>query len=317
MKSITTIPFIDLPVPASLRSSAETRVELWGVLAAVASSGLGGASIAVTRFVIGATDPLMLGAFRFGIGFVLLLPIACWGAATWPPRQDWLYVGLLGLLFFGLFPILFNASLLFTTAARAALALSTLPLLTMAAGALLGIERLTTRKSPGVVIATAGVALALVTGLAYAPAGAWRGDLLMVGAALCMALYNVWSRPFIARSGPIPFTAFGMGVGGSALIVIAIANDGLTDVARFGASQWSAVAFLGLFGSALTFYLWAFALARTTPTRVAISVTVNPIMASIVGALLLSEPLLWNVIAGLGAVVVGIWIATTGARRPE
>ena len=37
--------------------------------------------------------------------------------------------------------------------------------------------------------------------------------------------------------------------------------------------------YLGAFGSALTFYLWAFALARTTPTRVAISVTVNPVAA--------------------------------------
>ncbi len=35
----------------------------------------------------------------------------------------------------------------------------------------------------------------------------------MVAAALCMAFYSIWSKPFIRRSGPIPFTAMSMGVG--------------------------------------------------------------------------------------------------------
>ncbi|WP_164066836.1 EamA family transporter, partial [Serratia marcescens] len=65
--------------------------------------------------------------------------------------------------------------------------------------------------------------------------------------------------------------------------------------------------YLGAFGAALTFYLWAFALERTTPTRVAISVTVNPIAASVVGAALLGEPLSWNLMAGIVAVFAGIW----------
>jgi threonine/homoserine efflux transporter RhtA len=76
-----------------------------------------------------------------------------------------------------------------------------------------------------------------------------------------------------------------------------------------------AVIYLGLFGSALTFYLWAFALSRTTPTRVAISVTVNPITAALVGAVLLDEPIRWNLIVGLMAVALGIWIATTVSCR--
>jgi drug/metabolite transporter (DMT)-like permease len=42
-----------------------------GVLAAVVSSALGGTAGAITRHVIGATDPVTLAAFRFGIAFVL------------------------------------------------------------------------------------------------------------------------------------------------------------------------------------------------------------------------------------------------------
>ena len=49
--------------------------------------------------------------------------------------------------------------------------------------------------------------------LKTAPDGAWRGDLIMVGATLCMALYNVYARPFIARSSPLGYLAAGMAVG--------------------------------------------------------------------------------------------------------
>ena len=192
--------------------------EIWGVLAAVLSSGLGGTSIGATRFVRHAVDPLAIGAFRFGLGFIFLLPIALIQGGKWPARNDWAGVAGLGLLFFGLFPILFNASLIFTTAARGALALSTLPLLTMVVAAALDVEPLTARKTAGVLIATGGVAIALLSSLASAPDGAWRGDALMVCAAFCMALYSVWSKPFIRRSGPIPFTTMAMSVGALFLI---------------------------------------------------------------------------------------------------
>jgi drug/metabolite transporter (DMT)-like permease len=289
--------------------------EAWGVWAAVASSGLGGTSIGATRYIVNAIGPLAIGSFRFGIGFLLLLPVAWLQGGPWPERRDWLGTAGLGVLYFALFPILFNASLIFTTAARGALALSTLPLLTMLVGAALGSEALSARKTAGVLVAMSGVALALLSGLSAAPDGAWRGDLLMVAAALCMALYSIWSKPLIRRSGPIPFTAVSMGIGAACLIALSWWRGSFAPVASFGLPQWGAAFYLGAFGAALTFYLWAFALERTTPTRVAISVTVNPITASTVGALLLHEPIGWNLVLGIVTVFAGIWIATTTSRR--
>ena len=285
-----------------------------GVLAAVVSSGLGGVAAAATRFVIGGTDPVTLAALRFGLGFLFLLPIALARRRQWPPRRDWIAVLALGLLFFAVFFILFNVSLRHTTAARGALALSTLPLLTMVVAAALGIEQLTRRKTAGVLIATGGVAVALAAGAGHAPAGAWRGDLVMVAGTLCMALYSVRSRPYIARSGPLAFTTAGMGVGAAALALVAWLGGGFVAVARFGPAEWAAIGYLGLFGAALVFYLWAFALERTTPTRVASTIAVNPLTASIVAALLLGERIGLNLLVGVAAVFAGIWIASSEPR---
>jgi drug/metabolite transporter (DMT)-like permease len=280
----------------------------WGIMAALLSSGLGGTSIGATRYLAGTLDPLAIGSFRFGIGFILLLPLAF--SLKSGPARDLPRIATLGILFFTVFPILFNASLIFTTAARGALALSSLPLLTMLIAALLGREALTLRKTIGVLTAMLGVALSLLTGLAAAPAGAWRGDLLMVAAALCMALYSIWSRPFIQRWGPIAFTTWAMGIGGLLLVLVSWLGGSFAPVARFGPADWTAALYLGVVGSAVTFFLWSFALERTTPTRVAISVTVNPITAALMGAALLHEPLQGTLVAGIVSVFLGIWIAT-------
>jgi drug/metabolite transporter (DMT)-like permease len=286
-----------------------------GVMAALLSSTLGGSSVVATRFIIGATDPATLGIFRFGIGCVLLLPVVLVLRAPWPPRRDVPAVMLLGLLFFAAFPFLFNASLSHTTAARGALALSTQPLLTLAAGAALGVERLTLRKAAGVLLAMAGVGVALAAGLVDAPPQAWRGDLLMVGAAGCSALYNVWSRPYVGRSAALSFTALGMAAGGCGLLAVVLLTRPPA-LPSFDAAGWAVVLYLGIVGSAVTFFLWSFALGRTTPTRVSISVAVNPVVAALLGTALLSEPVGWPLLLGLGTVAAGIALAATDPRRP-
>ena len=187
----------------------------------------------------------------------------------------------LGLCFFGLFFVLYNIAVCYTTAARASLALSTLPLHTMVVGALLGIEPLTKRKSTGVGIAVLGVFAALASGLSAAPPGAWRGELIMTGAVLCMAFYNVWSRPFIQRSSALGFLTVGMGAGAAALILVGLLTGRVEVLGSFGAPQWIAGIYLGVGGGALAFILWVLALERATPTRVANTMTVNPIAAGL------------------------------------
>jgi drug/metabolite transporter (DMT)-like permease len=280
------------------------------VLLAMISSALGGLALAVTRFVIEAADPVTLGAFRYGGGAFFLLPLAM--RRAWPRGRDWVAVLLLGLLFFGAFPVIYNLALANTTAARGALALSTLPLLTMLVAALFGVEALSRRKTAGVMIAVGGVATALAADLAGSPAAAWRGDLLMLVGALAMAVYNVFSRPFIARSSALGFTAAGMAAGALCLASAATLEGGFAATAGFGAPQWLGMLYLAAGGGALGFYLWGRALEHTTPTRVANTLTLNPIVACAAAAMLLGEPVGLGFVLGVTAVFGGIWVATSG-----
>jgi drug/metabolite transporter (DMT)-like permease len=289
--------------------------ERLGVWAAILSSTFGGMAAAVTRFVVGDADAVTIAALRFGGGVLFLLPLALVARSRWPRGRDWLGVAALGLMFFAFFFILYNTALAHTTASRGALALSVLPLATMVVGALLGIEKLTPRKSAGVLIAIGGIATALAAGLATEPAGAWRGDAIMVGATLCMALYNVWSRPFIARSSALGFVTAGMAIGAACLVLVGALSGSFAAVAQFKAPQVLAVTYLGLFGGAAAFYLWVFALQRTTPTRVASTMTVNPIAASLLAAAIVGEPVGLPLLIGIVAVGAGIWVATTERAR--
>ena len=287
-----------------------------GVVAAVLSSALGGSAAALTRYVIGATDPVTLAAYRFGIGFLLVLPVALLLKSSFPKGRDGIWVALLGVLFFSIFFVFYNLAMSLTTAARGSLALSCLPLTTLVVAFLFKKEHFTGRKIAGVCIAIGGVATALWAGLADAPAGAWRGDLVMAGATVCMALYNVWSRPLMTRSSMLGFLALGMGFGAAASISFAIGSGGLVGSFRsFAQGQWIAALCLGVFGGAAAFYLWVYALERTTPTRVANTMTVNPIAASLLAAALIGEPLGWNLLLGIGGVGAGIWLASTDGTK--
>lgn len=286
-----------------------------GVVIAVVSSALGGTGATVTRYLAADADPLTLGILRFGLGFLCVLPIAMALRARWPQRKDWLGVASLGLLFYGCAIVLYNISLGYTTAARATLTLATLPFLTMVVGRLLGVEPLTARKTVGVAIAMLGVAVGLAAGLTDAPPGAWRGEIAMLGTSLCMSLYNVWSRPFIERSSAMGFLTMGMGAGAAVLVVIGLFSDSFAVMSTFSPREWTAGLYLGIAGGALAFVLWVLALQRTTPTRVAITMTANPMAAALLATVLLNEPITISFLIGLVAVLAGIWIASSNPKE--
>jgi drug/metabolite transporter (DMT)-like permease len=116
------------------------------------------------------------------------------------------------------------------------------------------------------------------------------------------------------RSSALGFLAVGMGFGAAVLVLAGLANNRMSTLAGFAAPQWIAGVYLGVAGGALAFILWVLALQRASPTRVANTMTVNPIAAALLATELVGEPITFNLVAGLAAVFFGIWIATTEPR---
>jgi drug/metabolite transporter (DMT)-like permease len=137
----------------------------------------------------------------------------------------------------------------------------------------------------------------------------------MTAAVICMAFYNVLSRPLMRRSSALGFLTVGMGAGAAALIVVGLLTGSFAALKNFGPPQWIAGIYLGVGGGAAAFILWVMALERATPTRVANTMTVNPIAAALLAALLIGEPITADLVLGLIAVFAGIWLATSKARE--
>lgn len=272
---------------------------------------MGGMAAAVTRYAVTSIDPVWISTFRFGIGCLLLLPFALATRSRWPRNSDLIATAALGILFYGGYFVAYARALTFTTAARGSLGISTLPVLTMLVAAALGKERLTLRKSLGVLTALSGVTLAMVTDLSRAPVGAWKGDTMMIAAMLSMSVYTIYSRPLMARSSALGYACAGMAAGAALNATVATSNHGWTVLQTMGTSQWAAALFLGVVPGALGFFLWVYAVQRTTPTRAAATITVSPISAGALAAVLVSEPFGFGLMIGALAVATGIWIAST------
>ena len=119
--------------------------------------------------------------------------------------------------------------------------------------------------------------------------------------------------PGFERAIAIGVTTLELDVGVTRDGVVVIHHDrGLNpDTTRGPDGQWIAVLCLGVFGGAAAFYLWVYALERTTPTRVANTMTVNPIAASLLAAVLIGEPLGAHLAFGVAAVGAGVWLASS------
>ena len=185
----------------------------------------------------------------------------------------------------------------------------------MIIGALLGTESLTRRRFVGVLLAIVGVALAFPAGSSNLPIHAWFGNLFMIAAAICMAIYSALSAPIIRRVGALRFTTAAMGIGALELAALAFLVGEPKVVFQFGHPEWLSIIYLAIVGGALTSLLWVLALDRIAPTLVAISVTIHPITAAAFAAFFMGEPIEVNLLVGIAAVAIGIFLASKRTRQ--
>ena len=79
----------------------------------------------------------------------------------------------------------------------------------------------------------------------------------------------------------------------------------LNRVTSFDLSGWLAISYIGVAGGALSFFLYAWALGRASPTTIMILLPLNPIAALVAGSLWLGEPM------GVG---ISVWAGSRDCR---
>lgn len=281
-----------------------------GNFAAFIAAGLFGASVIATRVAVQEIPPLNLAVLRFGQGGLILFLCLFFGARNLlkVKRHDLPILVLLGAILFAIFPVTFNISLRFTEASRGALMLATMPIWSAWIARVARKERLILRQVAGILLTFAGVGIVLVErGLRWQGTSvALGGDVLMLLTALCGAIYGVLAQRMLSRYSALTVTMYAM-LFGTFLLFPAALVEGLPQAfVRIDGKVAVLILFLGIFGGALGYFLWTFALTRLTPTQVAVYVNVNPMVAIILGAVLLAEKLTGVFVVGFVAVVVGV-----------
>lgn len=286
---------------------------------AFVSAILFGASVVAVRVVVQDIPPLTLAIFRFGQGgFLLLLLLLIWARdhlrIGW---NDVPYLFLLGAIFFTIFPVTFNISLHLTEASRGALMLATMPLWSVLLARAARKERLSTRQICGVLLTFAGVGIVFAErGLNFAGTSlSLAGDALMLVTALCGAVYGILAKRMLTRYRAITVTAYTMMFGTLLLVPIVFFEDPSSAMAGMRTDTVMLVLFLGIFGGAIGYFLWTFALTRLSPTQVAVYANLNPMIAALLGVTLLAEKLTGIFIAGFVAVLGGVLLVNLRGRN--
>ena len=277
--------------------------------AAAATGILVGAGIVATRFVIDQTHPASLALLRYTIGFGCLLPPVVLAGRVRFASRDLVPIAFLGIVQFGVLIALMNFGLQFIPSGRAALIFATFPLLTLLLAATLGQERLTAVKTLGVVLTIVGVACALgEKAIEWGRAEGWLGESAVFASALCGAACSVFYRPYLRRYSTLAVSALAMLASVGFLAGLAAREGFFCAWPHFTTEGWLAVIFIGV-SSGVGYYLWLWALGRTTPTRVTIFLTLSPITAAGSGAWFLGEELSPMLVLGLAGTVLGLSLA--------
>jgi drug/metabolite transporter (DMT)-like permease len=280
-------------------------------LAAVVAALCAGTSVVVTRLAVGEIDPITLAFYRYVVAAVCLVPLLPF---VWPKARllvaDIIKIALLGVVFFGFFPWVFSAALQYTSAARGAIGVATIPIQTLIVAALFGHEQVTSRKIISVALAFTGIVVVFGPE-AYGGkvSSSLMGDGLMLLGAFCAAIYSVFGRPVFGKYGPMFVMVLAVVFGVLALLPLAFASGRLTHWPRFSREGWLAVIFLGTVCAAIQFSLFTWALRWLPPSRTVIYLTLNPIAAILLARVMLGEVVTPVLIVGLAFVIAGIFVA--------
>ncbi|MGA2990076.1 MAG: EamA family transporter [Candidatus Korobacteraceae bacterium] len=263
--------------------------------------------------------PVVLGAVRFLVaGAVMLVWCGLRGKRVRLSRHEFLRLAMIGILLLCTGNVVLGLAETYIPTGLAALLGAVTPLCFVVLERLSHRgERIGRRALAGILFGLLGVAVLLWPSLR---AGLHLGHRELFGAALVVCCSFSWAAGSILskRSAlevdPHTASAWEMLLGGLVNLVVSFATGGLGAAAWTREAVW-AVAYLIVAGSWIGFTAFVWLLHHVPTSKVSTHSYVNPIVAVVLGWLILHEQITGYIIAGSVIVVVSVILVTTGSKR--
>ncbi|WP_128375620.1 DMT family transporter [Streptomyces cavernae] len=258
-----------------------------------------------------AYSPGALALGRLASGALALGVLCLLRREGLPPRTAWRGIVISGLLWFGCYMIVLNWGEQQVDAGTAALLVNIGPILVaLLASRLLG-DSMPPRLLVGMAVSFAGaVAVGLsMSGDGRAPV---LGVLLCLLAAVCYAAGVVAQKPALARATALQVTTWGCLVG--TVACLPFSGQLLDEAAAAPLSATLNMLYLGVFPTALAFTTWAYALARTTASRMGATTYAVPALVVVMSWVMLDEVPGLMTLAGGALCLAGVAVSRSRPR---
>lgn len=259
---------------------------------------------------IGLRDlpPFTFAGLRFVLASAILGSLILIRRARWPrTRGEWYLIAVSGLLQFTL-----NYGLVFwgeqyISSGLAAVLQSTFPLFGLViAHFYLPSERMTTLKVVGVLLGVFGVAVIFSDQLTIAGSMALLGSIALVLSAVFGSYSNVLVKAYGGKIDPQILAASQMVFGFVPLLAAGFAIEGNPLRFNWTVSALLALMYLVIVGSVIAFALYYWLLRNMDVTNTMLIALVTPVVAVILGMLVLHEQLNWRLVAGTACIILGL-----------
>lgn len=262
------------------------------------------------RIAVGSIDPLVVAGSRTLIGALLLLPVALHRNALAAAFRHWKWLLAFTLIEISVPWVLLGHAETRLNSSTAGLLIAIVPLFAALIVTRLGHERLESRRLFGLGLGFAGVALLVGLDIHFS-------DLLAVAATIAVALcYAVGPIIIDRRLKDVP--AIGVITGSLMLATLVYAPFApFLWPKELHADAVASVVGLGVLCTAGAFLIFFELIATVGPARATVITYINPAVAIILGALVLSEPLTAGMMIGFPLVILGSWLGTTRTAAPK
>jgi len=271
-----------------------------------------GASFIATKVAVAQVHPITVVWLRFSMGVVILgIAVTLRRQFALPSKDEWGYFALLGFLGITFHQWLQSNGLLTAQANTTAWIVATTPVFMALLGWIVLKEGLGWIKSAGILVAAAGVLLVVTEGdLSSIFSGRFGtpGDFLILISAVNWAVFSVLSRRGLKNHPATRMMFFVMALGWGFTSVIFFGGNGISEIRQLTVGGWVGVSFLGVFCSGLAYIAWYDTLQGLSTAQTGVFLYIEPLVAVIVAAIILGEPITFASLAGGGIILFGVWL---------